>query len=55
MLTHASVVRPTADLTARWTRPEPCDDRLYELVDEDGEVISVVTLDGLASAWEAQA
>ena len=31
------------------------DGRLYELVDEDGKVVSVVTLDDLASGWESQA
>ena len=31
------------------------DGRLYELVDEDGEVMFVVTLDDLVSAWEAPA
>jgi hypothetical protein len=30
------------------------DGRLYELVDEDGAVIHVVTLDELADAWESQ-
>jgi hypothetical protein len=31
------------------------DGRLYELVDENGEVIHVVTLDDLVNSWEASA
>jgi len=53
--THPHMERGGSDGALVFYSHHTNDGRLYELVDEKGEVIYVVTLDDLANAWEAQA
>ena len=53
--THPHMERGGSDGALVFYSHHTDDGSLYELVDEKGEVIYVVTLDGLADAWESQA
>ena len=53
--THPHLERGGSDGALVFYSHHTDDGSLYELVDEKGEVIYVVTLDDLADAWESQA